>query len=185
MREFFSEHPQLTFATIYMVIGVAAALWTIQLLHPESARSRASRIPFKERAGVLTAFLVVISFVVIGFAQMAAFVVLGVEVKVPGDWSAAMLSLSSAALGFLIGQKIPSDVQSVTTTTVPGTTNGAGTGVTCYDSQGNIIDPCVACGQSGGVTTTSTMIGTPAAVAAAAEPPGATRPFTPPGEPLP
>lgn len=64
---------------------------------------------FKEGAGVLTAFLVVLSYVGIGFVQTAAVVFLGQEVKMPPDWMAAMLSLASAALGFLIGKQIGPD----------------------------------------------------------------------------
>lgn len=60
---------------------------------------------FKEYAGVLTAFLVVLSYVGIGFVQTAVVVTTGGDVKLPPDWMAAMLSLASAALGYLIGKQ--------------------------------------------------------------------------------
>lgn len=64
---------------------------------------------FRESAGVLTAFLVVLAYVGIGFVQTAAVVFLGQAVQMPPDWMAAMLSLASAALGFLIGKQIGPD----------------------------------------------------------------------------
>lgn len=84
--------------------------------------------PFKEGAGVLCAFLVVLAFVAIGFATMTCKVVLGIDVTVPGDWSAAMLSLASAALGFLIGKNDSSPI------VMPA--QGADTGA---------YDPCAGC----------------------------------------
>lgn len=60
---------------------------------------------FREYAGVLIAFLVVIAYVGIGFVQTAAIVFLGKEVLMPPDWMAAMLSLASAGLGYLIGKQ--------------------------------------------------------------------------------
>lgn len=65
----------------------------------------AERPALKDAAGVAMAFIVVLSYVGIGFVQTAAAVLLGVEVKMPPDWMAAMLSLASAALGFLIGKQ--------------------------------------------------------------------------------
>jgi hypothetical protein len=60
---------------------------------------------FREYAGVLTAFIVVMAFVAIGFVTMAITLFSGKSVPVPGDWMAAMLSLASAAIGFLIGKQ--------------------------------------------------------------------------------
>ncbi len=60
---------------------------------------------FREYAGALVAFIVVLAFVAIGFSVMAAKVILDVDVKEPAEWGAAMLSLASAALGFLIGKQ--------------------------------------------------------------------------------
>lgn len=65
----------------------------------------AEKPALKDAAGVAMAFIVVLSYVGIGFVQTAAAVLLGVEVKMPPDWMAAMLSLASAALGFLIGKQ--------------------------------------------------------------------------------
>lgn len=66
-------------------------------------------VAFKEGAGVLCAFIVVLSYVAMGFVQIAVEATLGVKVTVPGDWGAAMLSLASAALGFLVGKRDKSD----------------------------------------------------------------------------
>ncbi len=60
---------------------------------------------FREYAGALVAFIVVMAFVAIGFVQLGIAVWHGSSVPVPGDWMAAMLSLASAALGFLIGKQ--------------------------------------------------------------------------------
>lgn len=81
---------------------------------------------FKEYAGVMTAFLVVLAYVGIGFVQTAVTVTTGTSVSLPGDWMAAMLSLSSAALGYLIGKQ-PSDTAPHTAPpTVAGTVAPAG-----------------------------------------------------------
>lgn len=60
---------------------------------------------FREYAGALVAFIVVMAFVAIGFVSMAITVFNDKTIAVPGDWMAAMLSLASAALGFLIGKQ--------------------------------------------------------------------------------
>lgn len=60
---------------------------------------------FREYAGALIAFIIVIAFVSIGFVQLAIVVFHGTSVPAPQDWMAAMLSLASAALGFLIGKQ--------------------------------------------------------------------------------
>lgn len=62
--------------------------------------------PFREYAGALVAVLIVLSYVVSGFVIVLCGVLLGVDVKFPGDWNAAMLSLSSASLGYLIGKQV-------------------------------------------------------------------------------
>jgi hypothetical protein len=59
--------------------------------------------PFREYAGILIAFVVVASFIGIGFTGMLTQVLLDKVIEIPPDWMAAMLSLASAALGFLIG----------------------------------------------------------------------------------
>lgn len=65
----------------------------------------ADRLHFREYAGVLTAFVVVLSYVGIGFVQTAVVVGASQSLEMPKDWMAAMLSLASAALGFLIGKQ--------------------------------------------------------------------------------
>lgn len=62
--------------------------------------------PAREYAGVLIASIVVISYIAIGFSAMFSQIVFGVEVKQPEDWRSAMLSLASAALGYLIGKQV-------------------------------------------------------------------------------
>lgn len=64
---------------------------------------------FKEAAGVLGAFVVLLAFVAIGFLQMTAKLFFGAEVPIDGSWMAAMLSLASTSLGFLVGQDQPVD----------------------------------------------------------------------------
>ena len=59
----------------------------------------------RENAGVLVAAIVVMAFVGIGFLQMLSEAIFGVPMTAPGDWMAAMLSLASAALGYLIGKQ--------------------------------------------------------------------------------
>ena len=61
----------------------------------------------KELAGVLVASIIVIAYIAIGFVSIAATMFFAIEVKPPIEWSSAMLSLASAALGFLIGKSSP------------------------------------------------------------------------------
>lgn len=61
-------------------------------------------IPFKDAAGSITAFIVVLSFIAIGFVQGLGNAAFGATITMPESWSAAMLSLASAALGYLIGK---------------------------------------------------------------------------------
>jgi hypothetical protein len=70
---------------------------------------KATPLHFREYAGVMTAFFVVMAYVGIGFVQVAAVLTHGSAVELPGDWMAAMLSLASAALGFLIGKQSNSE----------------------------------------------------------------------------
>jgi hypothetical protein len=67
---------------------------------------------FREFAGVLTAFLVVLSYVGIGYATALVQAIFGVSLALPDDWRSAMLSLASAALGYLIGKQLTADVPS-------------------------------------------------------------------------
>lgn len=60
---------------------------------------------FREKAGVIVAAVIIIAFIAVGFVQVAASWFTGRPISVPGDWMAAMLSLASAALGFLIGKQ--------------------------------------------------------------------------------
>lgn len=62
-------------------------------------------VKVKEGVGVLVAAVVVFAYIGIGFVQVGTLVTMGSEVKMPPDWMAAMLSLASAALGFLIGKQ--------------------------------------------------------------------------------
>jgi hypothetical protein len=60
---------------------------------------------------------VVVAYVTIGFLQMGMSIWRGVAITIPGEWNAAMLSLSSTALGYLFGKapssKRPDPVPSV------------------------------------------------------------------------
>jgi hypothetical protein len=59
----------------------------------------------KEWAAVIVASFVVIAFVVAGFTQAIFGAVYGTPIQFGSDWFAAMLSLSSAAVGWLMGKK--------------------------------------------------------------------------------
>lgn len=73
-------------------------------------------VNFREYAGTLTAVVIVIAFIGIGFVQVGVVVWRGTPVTVPGDWMAAMLSLASAALGYLIGKQSTGAPINTTTT---------------------------------------------------------------------
>jgi hypothetical protein len=74
------------------------------------------------------------SYVAIGFIQISVQVTTGTPITVTGDWSAAMLSLASAALGFLIGKQ----------TTIPAGYQEPDTAVIVPVEAG---DPCENCGK--------------------------------------
>lgn len=63
------------------------------------------KVTYRETSGILIAAICVLSFIGIGFAQVAVFVLTGKMISFPPDWQAAMLSISSAALGFLLGNQ--------------------------------------------------------------------------------
>lgn len=67
---------------------------------------------FREYAGTLTAFIICISYIAIGFVQIAVSVFHGASITIPGDWMSAMLSLASAALGYLIGKQTAAPILS-------------------------------------------------------------------------
>lgn len=60
----------------------------------------------REGAGITAAFITVMAFIVVGFAQMLAIVLWGLDVKAPDAWFSGLLSLSSACMGYLIGKNI-------------------------------------------------------------------------------
>lgn len=59
----------------------------------------------REWAGIVVASFIVIAFVIAGFVQALMTAVYGVTVSFGSDWFAAMLSLSSAAVGWLMGKR--------------------------------------------------------------------------------
>lgn len=59
---------------------------------------------FREYAATMIAAIVVIAYVIVGFLQMGIVLYRGLAITIPGEWNAAMLSLSSTALGFLFGK---------------------------------------------------------------------------------
>lgn len=61
---------------------------------------------FREKAGTIIAAVIILSYIAVGFVQMASVMFIGIEVGVPDSWSSSMLSLASAALGFLIGKQM-------------------------------------------------------------------------------
>jgi hypothetical protein len=64
---------------------------------------------WRDAAGVLVASIIALSYVAIGFADVTAQIFLATKVAFPESWLAAMLSLSSVALGFLLKTKIDQD----------------------------------------------------------------------------
>lgn len=99
---------------------------------PRKRIDKDSQNHFREWAGVLCAFIVVMSYVAIGFVQVFVQITTGTPATIPGDWGAAMLSLASAALGYLIGKQ---------TTVPPGFPDGDTTVVIPTSPD----DPCADC----------------------------------------
>ncbi|UPT53275.1 hypothetical protein [Synechococcus phage Ssp-JY38] len=66
---------------------------------------RSMRI-FREGLGITAAFITVMAFILVGFAQMTAVVLWGLTVAAPDAWFSGLLSLSSACMGYLIGKNI-------------------------------------------------------------------------------
>lgn len=64
---------------------------------------------WRDAAGVLVASIVVLAYVGVGFVVVLVQVLFGVTATFPESWNSAMLSLASAALGYLIAKKMPSD----------------------------------------------------------------------------
>lgn len=63
---------------------------------------------WRDAAGVFTAFIIVIAFIAIGFVAFFFTAVIGVDAKFDAGWLAAMLSLASASVGFLLGKNVKS-----------------------------------------------------------------------------
>ncbi len=94
---------------------------------------------FREYAGTLVATIIVVSFIAIGFVQIGVVVFHGSSVSIPGDWMAAMLSLASAALGFLIGKQStgPVNPQQQVGVTIPAGANVTTATTVKTDAAGN------------------------------------------------
>lgn len=73
----------------------------------------------REIFGVYIAAFIVISYVAVGFVYVAIVLVKGQGIVFPSDWTASMLSLASAAFGFLVGKQMTGSQ-----TPVPVTTEG-------------------------------------------------------------
>lgn len=69
------------------------------------ARTNFERSALREWAGVVAALIAVVAFVNIGYALILIEVLTGLKVSPPEAWASGMISLSSAALGFLIGKQ--------------------------------------------------------------------------------
>ena len=69
------------------------------------ARTNSERSALREWAGVVAALIAVVAFVNIGYALILIEVFTGLKVSPPEAWESGMISLSSAALGFLIGKQ--------------------------------------------------------------------------------
>lgn len=64
-----------------------------------------SKDTFRERAGVITAFVVVLCFIGLGFVQFFTFTYKGVTITFDSDWKISLYGMASIAFGFLIGSK--------------------------------------------------------------------------------
>ena len=65
---------------------------------------------WRDAASVITAFIVVIAFICIGFIDLVAQAVFDkTHVQIDEGWMAAMLSLASAAFGYLVGKRKSDD----------------------------------------------------------------------------
>lgn len=61
---------------------------------------------WRDAASVITAFIVVVSFIMIGFFDLIAQAIFNkTHVEIDEGWMAAMLSLASAAFGYLVGKR--------------------------------------------------------------------------------
>lgn len=71
----------------------------------------------RERVGVLIAAFIVIAYVCVGPAHVAMVFFKGAGVLFPSDWTASMLSLASAAFGYLVGKQTTGTTAPVQVTT--------------------------------------------------------------------
>jgi hypothetical protein len=82
---------------------------------------------FREYAGTLAAFILVMAYAAIGFVLIAVSVTTGTMPSVPADWNASMLTLAGGALGFLVGKQTsqPTNQQPAQPPVVPPLPPGA------------------------------------------------------------
>lgn len=71
----------------------------------------------RERVGIYVAAFIVLAYTAVGFAHVTISMLNGPGVVFPNDWLASMLSLASAAMGYLIGKQTNGPTQPVTVTT--------------------------------------------------------------------
>ncbi len=71
----------------------------------------------REIFGVYIAAFIVMAYVAVGFVNVAIVVFKGQGVVFPSDWTASMLSLASAAFGFLVGKQMTGNQSPVAVTT--------------------------------------------------------------------
>lgn len=65
-------------------------------------------MPFRDAAGIFAAFLIVAAFVASGPIETFLTATTGVQIALPEWWRVAMVSLASAAFGYLIGKRMTS-----------------------------------------------------------------------------
>lgn len=73
----------------------------------------------RERVGVLVAALAVICFIISGPAAMIATILQDKPMGFPDDWKSAMLSLASAAFGYLVGKQSTGSSSASSAVSVP------------------------------------------------------------------
>lgn len=59
----------------------------------------------RERVGIYIAAFIVVAYTAVGFVYVAIVMARGAGIVFPSDWLASMLSLASAAMGYLIGKQ--------------------------------------------------------------------------------
>lgn len=107
----------------------------------------------RELAGIAASLGVVIAFVLTGFLVMGS-QFFGKPVAVPGDWGAAMLSLCSACVGYLIGKQSSNTGTGSVISALPADSQGPVTVQRTQDEKVTVTPTVVATTVAGTVNAT-------------------------------